>query len=130
MKAFKICSFVLLGITLLVSCKKEESFTRPEMNEQEVLSAKSIQGEWTEFTPFNEEKPKSFTLNENGDASSINIINNEYKNWWINQHYLYVISKNAENKKDTLTLTMKAMSNDVIVLEQNNQEYTYKRVSK
>lgn len=130
MKAFKIFSFVLLCTTLFVSCKKEEKFTRPEMNEQEAVAAKSIQGEWTEFVPFNADKPKSFILNETGAASSTNIINNEYKNWWVSNHYLYVISKNAESKNDTLILTMKAISDDVIVLEQNNQEYTYKRVSK
>ncbi|MGL4581924.1 MAG: lipocalin family protein [Flavobacterium sp.] len=130
MNTFKIFSFILLCTTLFVSCKKEEKFTRPEMNEQEILAAKSIQGEWTEFVPFNPDKPKSFILNENGEASSINIINNEYKNWWVGHHYLYVISKNADNKNDTLILTMKAISDNTIVLEQNSQEYTYKRVSK
>lgn len=128
MKAFKICSLLLLSAVTFISCKKEENFKRPEMTELEEIMANSVEGNWTEFTPFNADKPKSFSLEENGNASSTNIVNNEYKHWWISIHSLYILSKNADNNSDTLIFPLKAISENTLVLERNNQEFTYKRV--
>lgn len=127
MKTFKNYTYIILCTLALVSCKKEEAFTLPEMTELDKQQAKSIEGAWTEFTPFNEQKPKSFVLDANGNAQSTNIINNEYKNWWVSNNDLYILSNNIENKKDTLKFGLKAISDKVIVLDYNNNEYTYKR---
>lgn len=127
MKTIKTYTLFALCAVAFVSCKKEESFTLPEMTEQELSNAQSLEGSWTEFTPFNELKPKSFVLDKNGGAQSTNMINNEYKNWWIANNTLYILSKTIEGEKDTLKYGLKAISTDVIVLEQNNSDYTYKR---
>ncbi|MCC9044458.1 lipocalin family protein [Myroides sp. M-43] len=124
---FKNYTFIII-LLILVSCKKEDSFHRPEMDSSETTVAKSIQGNWTEFIPFNKEKPKSFTLKESGDASSINVINKQYTHWWVNSHQLCVLAESDTNKRDTLFFSLKAVSDKVIVLEHNNQEYTYKRI--
>ncbi len=123
MKTFKTCIFITLCAVTFMSCKKEESFKLPEMSEQEKVLSKAVIGDWTEFSPFNEEKPKSFSLKENGDATSVNMVNNEYKNWWVENHELLVLSN-----KDTLHFTIKATNENIIVLEKNNQDFTYKRV--
>ncbi|MEK6494072.1 lipocalin family protein [Myroides odoratimimus] len=123
MKAFKTYIFIILCGVVLYSCKKEDSFKLPEMSEHEKSLSKAIIGDWTEFTPFNANKPKSFSLKENGEATSVNMINNEYKNWWVQNHELLVLSN-----KDTLRFIVKATSENIIVLEKNNQEFTYKRV--
>ncbi|KZE82023.1 hypothetical protein HX017_06465 [Myroides marinus] len=127
MKTFKTCTYIILCTLALVSCKKEESFNLPEMTEQEKTHAQTIEGAWTEFTPFNELKPKSFILDANGEAKSTNMINNEYKKWWVSNNNLCILSQTIDSKNDTLVFGLKALSNDVMVLEQNNSEYTYKK---
>ncbi|AJA70749.1 hypothetical protein HXZ81_12550 [Myroides odoratimimus] len=123
MKTFKTSIFIILCGVAFYSCKKEESFKLPEMSEHEKSLSIHVIGDWTEFTPFNENKPKSFSLKENGDATSVNMMTSEYENWWIQNHELLVLSN-----RDTLHFTIKASSENILILEKNNQEFTYKRV--
>lgn len=127
MKTIKAYILVFFCAIALVSCKKEEDFTLPTMNELELSSAKSIEGSWIEFTPFNEQKPKSFVLDKSGEAKSTNMINNEYKKWWVSSNNLCILSQTIDGKNDTLKYGLKAVSADIIVLEHNYNDYTYKR---
>lgn len=90
----------------------------------------SLTGSWVEPVPGMENMVQGFSLEENGKASSVNMATLQYEKWQSSGKQLVLSGKSIGNHQTidfTTTYEIKELSPQKLVLEKDNQVFTFRR---
>ena len=89
-----------------------------------------LAGTWVEPVPGMENMVQGFSLEENGKASSVNMATLQYEKWQSSGKQLVLSGKSIGNHQAidfTTTYEIKELSPQKLVLEKDNQVFTFHR---
>ena len=90
----------------------------------------SLTGSWVEPVPGMENMVQGFSLEENGKASSVNMATLQYEKWQSSGKQLVLSGKSIGNHQTIdfiTTYEIKELSPQKLVLEKDNQVFTFRR---
>ena len=89
-----------------------------------------IIGSWVEPNPINDKEVQGFELITGGNAKSINMTTLVYKNWWLKNKQLYLVSESIGNHTssiDTMAYDIIKIDRDSLIIKKQNLIFSYRR---
>lgn len=106
-----------------------QSTTSPGTSNQEIAIA-HLYGTWTEPNPIKENEEQGFRLNKDGTAESINMATLLYRQWWLRDNTLYLVTESKGNRQsilDTSAYTVVNVTNNELTLRDRERTSSYKK---
>ncbi len=123
MKSKLACGIFLLFVSLGCNNSGINKNVHVEPQVTDTIYEADIIGSWVEPNPINKKEVQGFELISGGKAKSINMATLVYKNWWLKNKQLYLVSESIGNHAssiDTIAYDIIKIDKDSLVIKKQN----------